>query len=101
MSAVPFDTLKYAGALKTAGVPDAQAEAQAKALADALTQGGQHLATKGDIAELRMAAKTDLAELKGEIQAMLNRHLLAIMGAMVGLTAIFSAVLLIALRLVK
>ena len=30
---------------------------------------------------------------------MLNRHLLAILGAMVGLTAIFSAVVVIALRL--
>jgi hypothetical protein len=89
MSAVPFDTLKYAEALKTAGVPDAQARAQAEALAEALRQGGRDLATKADILGL-----------EARIQAMLNRHLLAIIGAMVGLTAIFSAVLLIALRLV-
>ena len=94
MSAVPFDTLKYAEALKTAGVPEVQAKAQAEALADVLRQGGQNLVTKADL-------KAELAELKGEIQAMLNRHLLSIIGAMVGLTAIFSAVLLIALRLVR
>jgi hypothetical protein len=98
MSAVPFDTLKYAEALKAGGIPDPQAKAQAEALAEALRQGG--LATKVDIAELRADLKTGLAELKGELQAMLNRHLLAIMGAMVGLTAIFSAVLVITLRLV-
>lgn len=57
----------------------------------------EHLATKDDI----LGLKTDLAALEARIQAMLNRHLLAIIGAMVGLTAIFSAVLLIALRLVK
>ena len=90
MSAVPFDTLKLVKRLKEAGFTESQAEALADAGAEALHQGGRGLATK-----------TDLAELKGEIQAMLNRHLISIIGAMVGLTAIFSAVLLIALRLIK
>ena len=60
MTTVTFDTLKYAEALKTAGVPDAQAKAQAEALADALRQGGQDLATKADVAEL----KADITELR-------------------------------------
>lgn len=94
MSAVPFDTLKYAEALKRAGVPEAQAEAQAEALVDALRQGGQDLATKADL-------KTGLVELEARIQAMLNRHLLAVLGAMAGLTAIFGLVVAISLRLVK
>lgn len=101
MSAV-FDTLKYAKRLKEAGFTDQQAEGLAVAQIELV---GESLATKADIAELRGATradlKTGLAELKGEIQAMLNRHLLGIIGAMVGLTAIFSAVLLIALRLVR
>jgi hypothetical protein len=67
MTAVTFDTLKYAEALKTAGVPEAQAEAEA--LAEALRQGGQELATKADIAELRMATRADLTELKTELKA--------------------------------
>ena len=56
MTTVTFDTLKYAEALKTAGVPDAQAKAQAEALADALRPSGQDLptATDADIAEFRM-----------------------------------------------
>lgn len=93
MSAV-FDTLKFAKRLKEG---DTLAVTQIELV-------GESLATKADIAELRAATKADLktglAELKGDIQAMLNRHLLGIIGAMVGLTAIFSAVLLIALRLV-
>ena len=54
MTAVTFDALKYAEALKAAGVPEAQAEAQAAALADALREGGHDLATTADIAELRL-----------------------------------------------
>jgi hypothetical protein len=67
MSAVPFDTLKYAEALRAAGWTDEQARLQAEALADALRQGGQGFAIKGDIAELRMAFKADIAELKADI----------------------------------
>ena len=64
MSAAPFDTLKYAEALKAAGVPDPQAKAQAEALAEALRQSGQGLATRADIAELKATTKTHIAELK-------------------------------------
>ena len=67
MSRVTFDTLKYAEALKSAGVPDAQAKAQAEALADALRQGGQDLATKADIAELKAELKADIAKLQIDI----------------------------------
>ena len=107
MSAVPFDTLKYAEALKAVGVADAQAKGQADALADALRQGGRELVTKADlvaeiaelkagIAELRAELKTDIAELKAEIQAMINRLLLTlisiIIGSMVAMTGIFAAI---------
>lgn len=67
MMTVTFDTLKYAEALKTAGVPDAQAKAQAEALADALRQGGMGLATKADIAELKTELKADIAKLQTDI----------------------------------
>jgi hypothetical protein len=95
MSAV-FDTLKFAKRIKEGGFTEIQAEAQAEALADALRQGGRDFATKGDIAELRMATKADIAELKAEIQAMLNRQLLTltviILGSMSILTGIFVAI---------
>lgn len=71
MTAVTFDTLKYAESLKAAGVPDAQAKAQAEALAEALRQGGQGLVTKADLqaelAELKAELKADVAKLQTDI----------------------------------
>ena len=55
MSAITFDTLKYANRLKAAGMEPRLAEEQAEALADALTEQTP-LATKADLAD----AKTDL-----------------------------------------
>jgi hypothetical protein len=70
MSAVPFDTLKYAEALKAAGWTDAEARFQAEALADALKQGQGH-ATKADlkdaITDLKAELKADISDLKAEI----------------------------------
>ena len=85
MTAVTFDTLKYAEALKTAGVPEAQAKAQAEALADALRQGGMDLATKADIAELKMATKADIAELKAEL-------IKWNVGTLIAMTGLFTAI---------
>lgn len=90
MATITFDTQELVTKLKAAGFAPEQADAVVRVIVDS----HEELVTKADL-------KTGLADLKGEIQAMLNRHLLAIMGAMVGLTAIFSGVLLIALRLVK
>lgn len=80
MSAAPFDTLKYAEALKTAGVPDVQAKAQAEALADALRQGGSDLVTKTDL-------KTGLVELEARITTKLYQALLVQTFALAGLVA--------------
>lgn len=92
MSAV-FDTLKYAKRLREGGFTEQQADTLAVAQVELVGQG---LATKADIAELRMATRADIAELKAEIQAMINRLLLSligiIVGSMVGLTAIFAAI---------
>jgi len=51
MSAITFDTLKFADTLKQAGVPAAQAEAKARAVAAAV--GEVDVATKRDIDDLR------------------------------------------------
>lgn len=51
MSAITFDTLKFADTLKAAGVPDKQAEAEARAVAAAI--GEVDVATKRDIEDLR------------------------------------------------
>ena len=98
--------LQYAEVLKSAGVPDAQAKAQAQAVDRALWEGGfaayegikdfraylAETATKADIAELTVAAKADVAGRRAEIQAMLNRHVQFMLGVMVALTAIYAAI---------
>lgn len=63
MTTITFDTLKYVERLRAAGVPDAQAKAEAEALAEALSSGGQDLVTKSD---LRVA----VSELRGEMKDM-------------------------------
>ena len=45
MSAITFDTLKFANRLKAAGVPDKQAEAEAEALAEVFESNLRELVT--------------------------------------------------------
>ena len=56
-NAPAFDTLAYARKLKAAGVGEAQAEAHAEAVRDAVTEG---VATKADIRDL----KTEITNIK-------------------------------------
>lgn len=50
MAAITFDTLKFVEKLKAAGVPDAQAKAEAEALVSAFSEAmDAQLATKTDI----------------------------------------------------
>lgn len=56
-----LDTLAYANRLKAVGVPDEQAEVQAEALAEIVTD---NVATKRDLKELELAMKRDLKELE-------------------------------------
>jgi len=75
MAAITFDTLKFANKLKSAGVPEKQAEAEAEALAEALEVNLKELVTKEyldvkfqqELAPIRM----DLAVLKWMIGLML------------------------------
>ncbi|HLA36160.1 MAG TPA: coiled-coil domain-containing protein [Rhodocyclaceae bacterium] len=80
MTVITFDTLKFVKELESAGVPAAQAEAQARALATALDTHLVELATKGDVREVRVEAnatkaelKSELALLRSEMQAMESR----------------------------
>lgn len=49
MGTVTFDTLKFANTLKEAGVPPAQAEAEATALSEVLEINLRDLSTKEDL----------------------------------------------------
>lgn len=65
--AVQFDTLRYVETLKAAGVGDAQAKAEAEALATALGESTSGLvATKDDIA----AVKLEMADIKSDLKLM-------------------------------
>ena len=61
MSAIAFDTLAYAKKLKHAGVPEAQAEVQAEAMAELVEE---RLATKRDLQELEERLSYRIQELE-------------------------------------
>ena len=69
-----FDTLSYARRLKAAGVDEAQAEAHAEAVRDAVTEG---VATKDDLDRGLAAAKVDLdtglSDLKADVVRLEDR----------------------------
>lgn len=56
MTALTFDTLKFANRLKKAGVPAAQAEAEAEALAEVMMEAvkASDLTTKNDLHDLEL-----------------------------------------------
>lgn len=54
MSAVTFDTLKFAERLEKAGATREYAKAEAEALAEIFATGTQDLTTKSDLNELEM-----------------------------------------------
>lgn len=63
--AIQFDTLRYVEKLKSAGVSDAQAKAEAEALATALGESASGLlATKDDITHVKL----EMADIKSEIK---------------------------------
>lgn len=80
MSTITFDTLKFADTLKQAGVPAAQAEAEARAVAAA-------------IGEVDVATKRDIEDIRKDIQAM-ELRLTVKMGAFITIaTGILIAIL--------
>ena len=85
MSAIAFDTLKYVERLTAAGVPDAQAKAEASALRDVLAESlDTAVATKADIRDL----KADIIRLENNIEKMEMRLIIrlgAMMAAIVSL----------------
>jgi hypothetical protein len=65
MTTITFDTLKFVERLKAAGISEPQAKAEAEALAEALSESAAYpLATKQDIAEIRM----EIRDVRTEIE---------------------------------
>jgi len=67
MSAIPFDTLKFARHLEASGLTASAAAGAAEALADALT--GADLATKGDLAAVGNGVAIEFAAVRSEFAA--------------------------------
>ena len=84
MAAVPFDTLKLARRLESAGFSPKQAGDTDEALAEAMS--GAELATKADVAAVGSSLKAEIAavraELKSEIE-LLRRDLTIRLGSMI------------------
>jgi len=78
MAALTFDTLKYANALKKAGIKPEQAEAQASALSEVLEVNLKELVTKDDL-------KQELAQLELRMTIKLGAMLTVAVGAVVAL----------------
>lgn len=82
MSAIAFDTLKFAERLKAAGVPEAQAKAEAEALRDVFSEAlDTSLATRTDIVAVKSELKTDISALDAKVD-----KLSWMMGILIGLT---------------
>ena len=64
VTATGFDTLTYARRLKAAGVDEAQAEAHAEAVRDAVTEG---VATKADLEAAVANLEAAVANLKADM----------------------------------
>ena len=68
-----FDTLGYARRLVAGGVPAAQAQAHAGALADVLDARDRNLVTtstlRAELCELRAELRAEMAELRSELHA--------------------------------
>ncbi len=84
MTAVPFDTLKFVEKLEAGGFSHQQAKAAAEAFAEATSQ---ELATKGDIATLRVELQTGFQLLEQRMTIKLG-----------GLTVVATGVILAAIK---
>ncbi len=82
-TATGFDTLAYARRLKAAGVDEAQAEAHAEAVRDAVTEG---VATKADLDNGLAAVKADLKAAVADLKADMLKVAIGIVFANAGLT---------------
>lgn len=82
MTAISFDTLKYAKRLKEAGFTDTQAEALAAAQAEIIED---NVATKRDLKELEACVKRDLMDMEHRLTAKLYKALLVQTFALAGI----------------
>jgi FAD synthase len=85
MSAITFDSLEFVETLTKAGVPEAQAKAEAKAIGNAFKQitDSKELATKQDISISESKIRQEMAELKSELLRAMLLQTFAITGLVI------------------
>ena len=72
MTAITFDTLKFANRLKAGGVSStqAEAEAEAEALSDVFEANMSELATKADLRELETNLRHEITDLRKDMHVL-------------------------------
>ena len=83
MAIVSFDTLKFSNTLKAAGVPPAQAEAEAVAISEALEVNLKELVTKDDLKHEMELLRRDMLEMEQRLIIKLG----ALMAVSIGIIA--------------
>lgn len=92
MSTITFDSLEFVETLTKAGVPEAQAKAEAKAISNAFKQimDSKDLATKQDLLSLQhnmtvieSNLRKDMAEIKSEMMRAMLLQTFAIAGLVI------------------
>lgn len=85
MSTITFDSLEFVETLTKAGVPEAQAKAEAKAIGNAFKQitDSKELATKQDISISESKIRQEMAELKSELLRAMLLQTFAIAGLVI------------------
>ena len=88
-ASITFDTLRFANRLKDAGVPPAQAEAEAVALSEVLDVNLRELATKED---LRQEMKAFETRIESRLETLELRLTIKLGVFMAGAAGIFGAI---------
>ena len=83
MATITFDTLKFANTLKDAGVPPAQAEAEAVALSEVLEVNLKELVTKDDLKHEVELLRRDMRDMEQRLIIKLG----ALMAFSIGIVA--------------
>ena len=83
MATITFDTLKFANTLKDAGVPPAQAEAEAAALSEVLEVNLKELVTKDDLKHEVELLRRDMRDMEQRLIIKLG----ALMAFSIGIVA--------------
>ena len=85
MASITFDTLKFANTLKEAGVPSAQAEAEASALSEVLEVNFKELVTKEDLKHEVELLRRDMRDMEQRLIIKLGALMAFSIGAVAAL----------------